>query len=580
MAIFARGHSSNPREFFALLKMLAAAVVTVLAMSGHAFAVDVNAGPIWNNDDANNKCPHVCSGLQWNGQWSTTQQGVMSVCGTTAGVDIPIGPISNNDDAKGKCPGQLSKTTWSGQWRTTQPGTMSVCGCNPPPVVTAAAVGAAAPEGQIDWGAPPLSPTEMNEVMAWIAAQTAAINLPFCWRQSYGNGAGEPYVCAAGLERNGLLCYPKCKAGFDGAGPVCWESCPAGYKDTGADCLKPASYGRGAGYVIWDGDKCNRENPQGCEKNGALWYPKCQANFHAVGCCVCSPDCPSGMTDVGVSCAKNSYGRGAGQPLDMGVCAPGLQKDPSGALCYPACKAEFHMVGPVCWQNCPAQQPTDCAAGCSTDSKTCASAVVNQTISPIMMAVSLIPIAGEISDAAKAAKGAATAAEEAAEVSKLAQIAAKLKELYAPVQDLMKAAKGNLAEVVGGEENLAKIFAVGKVTAKVGSATYTVGSAANRQIDLYSREVADNFTDMTSVAINAQIDKTFGKTAAYQIKRQWGVRSVLLNMENDNFATAKNAVSAASAADPTGILSTVSAYMQPLCKNTVPFPTVHPLYNN
>jgi len=205
---------------------------------------------------------------------------------------------------------------------------------------------------------------------------------------------------------------------------------------------------------------------------------------------------------------------------------------------------------------------------------------VNQSISPIMMAVSLIPIAGEISDAARAAKGAATAAEEAAEVSKLDQIAAKLKELYAPVKDLMTTAKGNIAEVVGGEENLAKIFATAKIGVKAGSATYTISSAANRQIDLYSKEVADNFSDMTSGAIDAQIDKSFGKTAAYQIKKQWGIRSVLLNMDNDGFATAKNAVSAASAADPTGILSCVSAYMQPLCKNSVPFPTVHPLYNN
>lgn len=265
-----------------------------------------------------------------------------------------------------------------------------------------------APAGMIDWGAPPLDPTDMNAVMAWIAAQTAAINLPFCWRQSYGNGAGEPYACPAGLERNGLLCYPKCKAGYAGNGPVCWQTCPAGYNDTGADCLKPASYGRGAGYVIWDKGKCERENSQGCEQNGALWYPKCKANFHAVGCCVCSPDCPAGMTDVGVSCAKESYGRGAGQTLAMGSCGPGLQKDPSGALCYPACKTDFHIVGPVCWQNCPAQQSTECAAGCATDSKACASAVVNQVISPIMMAVSLIPIAGEISDAAKAAKGAVT----------------------------------------------------------------------------------------------------------------------------------------------------------------------------
>lgn len=43
---------------------------------------DVNAGPIWNNTDAQTKCPTTCSSKGgWNGQWKTTETGVMSVCG-------------------------------------------------------------------------------------------------------------------------------------------------------------------------------------------------------------------------------------------------------------------------------------------------------------------------------------------------------------------------------------------------------------------------------------------------------------------------------------------------------------------
>lgn len=44
---------------------------------------DAEAGPIWNNPDAQAKCPAVCSGYtsQWNGQWTTTVPGQMSVCG-------------------------------------------------------------------------------------------------------------------------------------------------------------------------------------------------------------------------------------------------------------------------------------------------------------------------------------------------------------------------------------------------------------------------------------------------------------------------------------------------------------------
>lgn len=44
---------------------------------------DVAAGPIWNNDEAQSVCPKVCAGLEdeWNGQWTTTEPGVASVCG-------------------------------------------------------------------------------------------------------------------------------------------------------------------------------------------------------------------------------------------------------------------------------------------------------------------------------------------------------------------------------------------------------------------------------------------------------------------------------------------------------------------
>ncbi len=48
----------------------------------------------------------------------------------------------------------------------------------------------------------------------------------------------------------------------------------------------------------------------------------------------------------------SSYGRGAGSPLD--ACPSGTVQDPTGLLCYPPCNAGYSMVGPVCWQDCPA----------------------------------------------------------------------------------------------------------------------------------------------------------------------------------------------------------------------------------
>jgi FtsP/CotA-like multicopper oxidase with cupredoxin domain len=53
---------------------------------------DVNAGPIFNNQDAQQKCPGVCTNVSatWNGQWTTTVPGQMSVCGCLSWGSITI----------------------------------------------------------------------------------------------------------------------------------------------------------------------------------------------------------------------------------------------------------------------------------------------------------------------------------------------------------------------------------------------------------------------------------------------------------------------------------------------------------
>lgn len=118
-------------------------LVMCILFIGAAFATsvmaetkDVNAGPIWNNDDAKAKCPKVCSpsNVTWNGQWKTTVEGQMSVCGSEKAGDVKAGPIWNNDDAKTKCPAVFAQDQWNGQWRTTVEGQMSVCGCDIGPI--------------------------------------------------------------------------------------------------------------------------------------------------------------------------------------------------------------------------------------------------------------------------------------------------------------------------------------------------------------------------------------------------------------------------------------------------------------
>lgn len=428
---------------------------------------------------------------------------------------------------------------------------------NPAPAQQPQGTEQPAAAGMIDLGSPPLAPEEMNSVMTWIAAQVSAINLPYCYRQSYGNGAGEPYACRDGFDRNGLLCYPKCREGFAGNGPVCWGVCPEGSNDIGAFCQK--GFGRK-------------------DASGA-----CGPGFRVVGFrggTGCMQVCPDGWNDTGSGCTKPSYGRGAGEPLAMGTCAPGLQKDPAGALCYPTCKADFHMVGPVCWQNCPSQQSFECGVGCSTTQKECVKGTFDMVLAPIELAASLIPYAGEIGGAAHGATAGAEAAAHAAELgadaSRIAKAAAKLKDAYGEVKGSLKAVEGKIVDAVGGEDNMAKLMAVKKVGGKV----YVAGNNTNKQMDLYSREYADNFDKLTSPEIAAQIDQRFGQVGAYQVKREWGVRHLLLALNSDGFATAVNQIGTLSAADFTGVLSVVSAYMKPVCANNTVFPAVSPLYSD
>jgi len=57
-----------------------------LILAGWVFAIApagaewVSAGPIWNNMDAQGKCPRVCAPGVWDGNWNTVVPGRNSVC--------------------------------------------------------------------------------------------------------------------------------------------------------------------------------------------------------------------------------------------------------------------------------------------------------------------------------------------------------------------------------------------------------------------------------------------------------------------------------------------------------------------
>ena len=107
------------------------------------FTLDIPVGPVFSNDDAKVKCPEACAAHlgEWNGQWNTVVEGEMSVAGCILTVDpsgdseftidVPAGPILNQADAEKKAPIACASYggTWNGQWNTVLEGKMSVAGC-------------------------------------------------------------------------------------------------------------------------------------------------------------------------------------------------------------------------------------------------------------------------------------------------------------------------------------------------------------------------------------------------------------------------------------------------------------------
>jgi hypothetical protein len=186
-----------------------------------------------------------------------------------------------------------------------------------------------------------------------------------CLPKQYDRGIGVPMKCASGLIQSGAICYRPCKAGYTMVAGVCWQSaCPAGFRDDGAMCAKPAAYGRGFGYAAWQEAKCEAAHPEGCEEDGLMWYPKCREGFHHVASNFCSPDCPSGMTDTGVSCLKKTYVQSSSNTtpisyspwpnLDTPIFTAPLSTCPTAKseryhdLCYTPCAEGFKGSNNLC----------------------------------------------------------------------------------------------------------------------------------------------------------------------------------------------------------------------------------------
>jgi hypothetical protein len=333
----------------------------------------------------------------------------------------------------------------------------------------------------------------------------------FCWRDSDPRGVGKvPDACQQGRDRIGLLCYTKCGPHMQRAGFDCHSTCPPGMRDDGLFC-RSAEYGRGAGYPWKIGDpafnydrardRCEGEHGRGnCEKDGLIYYPKCKPGETAVGCCICrppTPDCGKLGLNPGIdlSCAKKVV---IGDPV-TGVCGPGEQSD--AGLCYPACKAGYKGVGPVCWGGAPPGW-VECGMGAAKDSKTCESIVFNQVASVGKLAMTIATL-GE-SDAAMSAENAP------AQASKLAQ----LKDQYNKMKAAYEAAKKETPALQKAEDTF-KASAQGSSKDKKFAAALNEAAEADTPEDLV-RAAAQIASIVDSSGVSSIVEAyTYPKCSKY-----------------------------------------------------------------
>ncbi len=124
------------------LRVVAFLLLGFFLISAPASADWEKAGPIWNNMDAQRKCPQTCSPGKWDGNWKTTEATKMSVC-SCSGVSksskstqqtqsrvtpqklpagkktkggIKSGAIWTDIMAADRCPKMCGVRQWDGRW--------------------------------------------------------------------------------------------------------------------------------------------------------------------------------------------------------------------------------------------------------------------------------------------------------------------------------------------------------------------------------------------------------------------------------------------------------------------------------
>jgi len=151
----------------------------------------------------------------------------------------------------------------------------------------------------------------------------ALLSADFCWKDIWTRPTTH-LSCKSGWYQGGSgldvgFCYKKCNSGYGRFGDHCWGHCPSNYNDLGAYCQREWLIGIST-------------------KNKHV--------YHEPGCSITSSkcaECPGGYYMAGLRCYQS--------------CKPGY-----------SCSSDAALTGEL---RCKSHLPTDCGAGCASDSGSC-----------------------------------------------------------------------------------------------------------------------------------------------------------------------------------------------------------------
>jgi len=457
---------------------------------------------------------------------------------------------------------------------------------------------------------PDMTSTELKAAMTWIKQKTLESKVTFCWKDSYGRGAGS-------LPGRLADCPPDWRNVAGGCLLDAWSIAASSITAT---CGKDSEGLTNMGLTCqkwsipmgtWGPEKMNCDKYPGYFKSSITQkchkicdeYEKTythpvvgtfRSQFTSTGeTCYRGPwtrydifTCRPDEISFRDRCYTKSTGKKgkAGDPLS---CNEETTEDFDNGLCYLKCRPGYRGIGPVCWQDCAGLVDSDCAMGCALNTTVCLTAIKEQVLGPIILAANIVITVLTMGASTAAVAGGKAAATSFQVGIKMADGTVKTLSASTKIGEYALKAVTKLQNVkktvqIGGTvtkwTKIQKVIMKGK---EIGSKVYkyyknvqSINATVYEEVTKYQNAVGDEFAEQTSKEIDAAVNYRYGAGSALArfVKKSWSdimlqEMSVAMGAE-----TAANAMSIAAAVDPTGVLDVVNAYNKPKCVPIDPMP--------